>query len=379
MKKIGFALPFVIILLTVLLAQDIRKDYARRFAYRGHYIMERLSLYLAALEVIGRHPLSGVGPGNFLTAYPRNEKYKVNTANPNYVLTHVHNDFLEIWAEYGLLTFLAFTVFLVLFAQRWAKRFKTAEKTEEQAILLMIFCALNGYLFYSLLDVGGRYISSVFYFWLVTGIGYLYLKDKPDKEESLSISNRLSRNKFWVSGAAMIILLIFGLACKKILANCLSDVYIDKAYAFAVQADYDNSFEYLGGAITANPKSVEAYYQRAFVFFSQKRIDAAIADYEKVNELSRDYVNVHFNMASCFYRKKDWPRALHEALISHRLFPDYVPGMMLLAYGCYQTGQFEQAEKYCSAVLQRYKGHKAALKLRQQLEGINKKEEKLWQ
>jgi hypothetical protein len=53
--------------------------------------------------------------------------------------------------------------------------------------------------------------------------------------------------------------------------------------------------------------------------------------------------------------------------------------MMLMAYAYFQKGQFEESSGYCNAVLQRYKGHKAALKLRQQLEGINKKEEKLWQ
>jgi len=376
LKKLGFAVPLALILLIVFLAQDIRKDYARRIKYRGHYIMERVSLYLAAAEVIARHPLFGVGPGNFLTAYPRNEKYRVNTANPNYVLTHVHNDFLEIWAEYGLFTFLAFTGFLCFFAQKWARRFKASRETEEQAVLLMIFCALNGYLFYSLLDVGGRYISSVFYFWSVTGIGYIYLEDKAD---FVSISNILSRNKFMVSGAALIILLIFGLAYKKILANYLSDVYINKAYASSVQGNYDNSFEYLEVAVSANPKSVEAYYQRGFVFFSQNRIDAAINDYKKVNEMSRDYVNVNFNIASCFYKKKDWDAAIREAEISHRLFPDYVPTIMLLAYGCYQAGKFEKASEYCDSVLQRYKGHKPALKLRQQLEVINKKEEKKWQ
>jgi TolA-binding protein len=82
------------------------------------------------------------------------------------------------------------------------------------------------------------------------------------------------------------------------------------------------------------------------------------------------YVNVDFNLASCFYKKGDWEKAIHHAKISHKRFPDYLAGMMLLAYAHYQMGQHQKAVAICDQVLKRYKGHHAALSLRKKIKSF---------
>jgi tetratricopeptide (TPR) repeat protein len=333
--------------------------------------------YLAAAEVIGRHPFFGTGPGNFPLAYPHNNIYKVKTENPNDVLTHVHNDFLEIWAEYGLFSFLAYLGVLAVFMYKWGKAFKRAEEPERQAALILLFCAIAGYICYSLMTVAGRYMSSVFYFWLVMGIGYIYLKDTQGTEKSVLIPNPLRKNRkiLWVIGVGII--LIFGLTCKKILANYVSDVYMNKAYRLASQGNYDSALKYLNTAIALYPESVEGYYQRGFVYFSKRMPDRAFADYEKVSNMAPNYVNVNLNMASCFYQKQDWPNTIRMAEASYRLFPDYLPNLMTLAYCYYYMGKSQTSRMYYERIPERYQDLPQVLKLRQKLENIlNKKEEK---
>jgi tetratricopeptide (TPR) repeat protein len=332
--------------------------------------------YLAAAEVIGRHPFFGTGPGNFPLAYPHNNIYKVKTEDPNDVLTHVHNDFLEIWAEYGLFSFLAYLGVLAVFIYEWGKAFKRAEEPRRQAALILFFCALAGYICYSLMTVAGRYMSSVFYFWLVMGIGYLYLKDTQDTEKSVLLTNPLKKNRkiLWVIGVGII--LIFGLACKKILANYVSDVYMNKAYRLVSQKNYNSALKCLNTAIALYPKSVEAYYQRGFVYFSKGLPDRAIEDYETVIQMAPNYVNVYLNTASCFYRKKDLANAVRTASISYRLFPDYLPNLMTLAYCYYYMGKPQTSRMYYERIPERYKDLPQVLQLRQKLEKIfNKKEE----
>ncbi len=365
LKKASFCIPLVLMLMIVFLSQDIQKDYSRRIKRSEYHIMQRLSFYQAAAEIITRHPFFGVGPGNFAVSYQENEKYKVKTYNPNDVLNHVHNDFLEIWAEYGLFSLLAYIGILSAFFHEWAKGFKKACKPDHQLGFVLIFCSLTGYLFYSLLTVAGRYMSSVFYFWLIMGIGYLYIRDA--QNEFVSVPNRLKQNKRIAGIVTVFFLLIFGVGCKKILANYISDVYMSRGYDLASRGNYDESLKYLDSAVRLQTKAVEAYYQRGFVYFSKNRIDEAIGDYNKVNEMAPNYVNVNFNLASCFYKKRDWEKAIRMAEISHRRFPDYLPGMMLLAYAYYHKGQFQKAVTYCDQVLKRYKGHKAALSLRKKL------------
>ncbi|MDM8549849.1 tetratricopeptide repeat protein, partial [Desulfobacterales bacterium HSG2] len=358
------------------LSQDIRKDYTKRLRLRDHYIRQRVSYYQAASEIIKKHPFFGVGPGNFAVSYRQNEKYKINTYNPNYVLNHVHNDFLEIWVEYGLFSLLAYLGIVSVFFYEWAKGFKNSDEPNQQMVFILIFCSLSGYLFYSLLTVAGRYTSSVFYFWVVMGIGYLYfIKEAQDEDKSILILNRLKGNKKISFAVAMAILLIFGATGKKILAHYVSDVYMSKAYGFASRGNYDEALKLLNHAIRLQDKSVEAYYQRGFVHFSENRIDRAIEDYDKVIEMAPNYVNVDFNLAACFYKKKDWINTIRLANISHRLFPDYLPNMMMLAYSYHNMGKHQKSLTYCDLILKRYKGHQPALKFRQKLEGILKQKE----
>jgi len=372
-----FAIPFALLLAIVFLSKDIQKDYAKRFRYFDYYAMQRIVWYQAAAEVIEREPFWGVGPGNFAISYSQNETYKVKTTNPNSVLNHVHNDFLEIWAEYGLPTLLAYLGVLLLFLHKWIRAFRQADTRIHQVRLILILCALSGYVLYSTLTVAGRYMSSVFYFWLVMGIGHLCIRDdEADGDPLISVSNTLRGNRKISAFIIVMMILIFGIACKKILANYISDVYICRAYGFAVRARNDKALKYLDSAIELQPASVEAYYQRGFVHFSKKQTDQAIADYERVSQMAPHYVNVDFNLASCFYREKDWKNAIRMASISHRLFPDYLAGMMTLAYAHHYNGQHQKSLSYCELILKRYKGHKPALQLRQKLEEIlNKKEE----
>jgi len=360
----------------VLLSRDIREDYLKRLRHRSHYIDQRLTLYQAAAEVVGRHPLLGVGPGNFGVSYPENEKYKVNTHAPSQIVNHVHNDILEIWAEYGLFTLLAYLGILLLFARKWLTRFRDAGEPGEQTRLILICCSLTGYLSYSQLTVASRYVSSVFYFWLVMGIAYLYLGETSDKA-FFSVSNRLKLNrKVAFAVFFMAAILIFGPVYKKTLANYFADVYTGRAYGFAIQGDHDKALEYLNRAVASQSDAVEAYYQRGFAHFAKNQLDKALDDYRKVNDLVPNYVNVNFNLASCFYKKGNWPETIRMAGVSHRLFPDYLPPVMLLAYAHYHMGQFEKSLFYCDLVLKRYQGHKPALNLRQKLEKkFNKKEE----
>jgi hypothetical protein len=65
------------------------------------------------------------------------------------------------------------------------------------------------------------------------------------------------------------------------------------------------------------------------------------------------------------------------ASISYRLFPDYLPNLMTLAYCYYYMGEPQTSVVYYERIPERYKDHPMVLKLRQKLEKIlNKKEEK---
>ncbi len=73
----------------------------------------RLELWRSALAMIREHPLFGVGPGNFQTAYRTRYILPTAWAEPN--LEHPHNIYLDFWTRLGLPGVLAGIVVQIAF------------------------------------------------------------------------------------------------------------------------------------------------------------------------------------------------------------------------------------------------------------------------
>ncbi len=69
---------------------------------------DRLLVWESAFHMIEDHPIVGVGPGNFREVY--NEGYKEPTVTQDMV--HTHNNFIQTFAEAGVIGFAGFCYFL---------------------------------------------------------------------------------------------------------------------------------------------------------------------------------------------------------------------------------------------------------------------------
>lgn len=76
----------------------------------GHSIFQRFEYYKAALFIIERHILFGVGQGNVKVAY--SEAYKLTSPNLDEKVQHaVHNQFLSYWITAGIAAILCFILY----------------------------------------------------------------------------------------------------------------------------------------------------------------------------------------------------------------------------------------------------------------------------
>ena len=77
----------------------------------------RISIWQAAIGMIDRFPLTGVGPFAFSKVYPL-----VRLPDGDPTAFHAHSLYLTIWAEMGVLGLLAFCWVLVAVAREWYRR-----------------------------------------------------------------------------------------------------------------------------------------------------------------------------------------------------------------------------------------------------------------
>jgi tetratricopeptide (TPR) repeat protein len=104
----------------------------------------RLDYWRGAVAIVKDHPWIGTGPGTFGSIYP---KYKTASTEE---ARAVHNNFLQIWSDSGVL---AFVTFALLWAVGVRDAFRLARQRRGDAASLAICGALAGWTMHGLVDI----------------------------------------------------------------------------------------------------------------------------------------------------------------------------------------------------------------------------------
>lgn len=73
--------------------------------------LDRLRMLEAGVEIIKDYPVLGVGPANIKEVYPLYRKHDA----PRFRIPHLHNNFVQLWAERGILAVVAYVMLIALF------------------------------------------------------------------------------------------------------------------------------------------------------------------------------------------------------------------------------------------------------------------------
>jgi len=128
----------------------------------------RLLIWRSALDLIGQHPLLGVGLGNFEFAYPEVRSVEEWRLSRRDVVDDAHNEYVHLTAETGLLGLAAFLWFLGRAARSARKVLGTPEGREEA---LPLVAGLAGLLLYAGFGFPFKDPTSGAYWWMF--LGYL--------------------------------------------------------------------------------------------------------------------------------------------------------------------------------------------------------------
>ena len=127
----------------------------------------RFFQYSSALEYISSDPIMGCGVGNWkLASLP----YESDFSNDLYVSYHVHNDFLEIMAETGLIGGGLFLFLFVFCFYHGIKRYFKEQSTQDRILLSTILMALGCYVVDAFLNFPLERPVMQFYFALLLAL-----------------------------------------------------------------------------------------------------------------------------------------------------------------------------------------------------------------
>lgn len=158
----------------------------RLFAARP--VMGRMYFYVAAARMIAQHPVLGVGYGNFGAEFwdyaaqlqdprenPGNEVFAYILEDLGGIRPdQVHNEYLQIAAETGVLGLGAFFLLLVVFFRGLCRDYGVGRSLRERLLIASMGGAVGFLLIDCLFSFPLRLPCSALVFWLVMGVGSRY-------------------------------------------------------------------------------------------------------------------------------------------------------------------------------------------------------------
>ena len=276
---------------------------------------QRLRYYKGAIESIAENPFLGIGTGNWEIVGTKKDWKGMQGYTVPY---HVHNDFLEITAESGLLGGILyfFVIFYIVF-KLFKKLLIKVRNNENFLIDLVLITSISAYLFDALINFpSARPIQQINLF-LILSYSILYLKEDIGEFKIryhqpviifiiflLPLSLYSSLRLYQSSVQQKIVLYLYN----------TGQTEIDKDFIDNIELDYPNL------ATTSVPlKAFKAYF-----YLKNNYIEESI---ELFNEASRHNPYVYFSegwKSMAFYQLGQMDSARYSAQIAYNKIPNNV-------------------------------------------------------
>jgi O-antigen ligase len=124
-------------------------------------LSKRVTMIRGATQIFLRHPIAGCGLGSLVAVYPRFE-----TLYDGLIVDHVHNDYMELFAEMGILGALCGGTFLWILYRDARKCYGAEQGHFSRSIHTAAITALCGLLLHSLVDFNLHIPSNALLFLL---------------------------------------------------------------------------------------------------------------------------------------------------------------------------------------------------------------------
>ena len=256
-------------------------------------------IWKGALEMLGKRPVWGVGPGAFAAAFPsyRPTALALDQAPVGPGIAHAQNWVLEWAAETGILGWLLLAAFWFYILAQWWRLYRANAVSKPLAV--GIFAAMAGVAACNLLDANS-YLPS-------TRIPLLFLAAFP-----VALSHRFFRMegfpirlREWDLSWARIYLLPVLALIGALTLHQVEDAFqrqgaqveLKKASDFLQAGKWDESLAFDDKALELDPPNLVALYSRGCAYFDRSLPgdgEKALADFNAVEQIIPDYQQVHF-------------------------------------------------------------------------------------
>ena len=162
--RVVWLLPLTVLGLGLAVGLDALKQNFESFSESTE---NRLGIYADSLQLIGDHPVLGVGPGMYRWRF---RPYQ--TSHHEFRYDHAHNDYLETAADWGAPTAILFWIFVVWRFTCACRRFLASDDPWRQGLAFGCAGAIFSILIHSLVDFNLQIPANLAIFCAILGLAW---------------------------------------------------------------------------------------------------------------------------------------------------------------------------------------------------------------
>ena len=293
-KRLHIIISIALLLLLVISSYFVFKT------IRPQTVTFRARIYKADAEYIKHNWLAGSGLGTFVREFPQYRLSDYKLIGQEDIISHAHNEFIEIWAETGIIGLALFIIFLIALFGQYKRNLKSNNKYFIYAIAFSLILLL----IHNLFSITMRIPPILIYFFILAGLlSANYSNDAEKKSKSV--------NKY--------LLILFVLA----LLVCIFQQYrnVQGLKHFSRSEEYlaSKDSNLLTGAILEAkkahkyiPNNTDFLYYQGLLYTFHDEYAKALQAYDRLEQISPYYPQLHFWKGYVLSLKGDWNSALDE-------------------------------------------------------------------
>jgi O-antigen ligase len=346
-KAVPFALLLFLMAAGVLSYLGKGKNYVdalNPLTYKGSSSgTERLFVWYKTFELIKEAPMQGQGSGNWKVEFPRNNisgGYRLQ--EKDILFTRVHNDFLEVWSEVGILGLL---LYLGMFIYAiWLLGRRIRKKGFEKGELILIATLLS-------------YMIIAFFSFPKERIEHqvvlaLFLAIIVSKSAIYEYSWQLGamQRKMGMALLGSLLLVNIPLAYYRTKAELCSEQIIINLKKEDLKSLRENAQKGHSIWSSLNTITMPFKFYEGLSYYNEAQYEKAATPFKLAYELNPYNFNVLNNYGSTLVKIQKYEQAIPLYLKALEINPKFEEGMFNLSYAYYQIKEYQRALEWVEKV-----------------------------
>lgn len=345
-------------------------------------VKSRILIWKTTLKMSKDHFLTGIGPGNFQIIYPLYAGKQKDSLLPTTInIRNVHNDYLEVLVETGIIGLLLFLWFLCI----PFSLYKNISKGKEKILFIGVLTSILAMYINALFSFPFKRVPTLYIFWTSFGI----LSILANKKE------KIYRKKIYLWNFILFIIyfassfLFFHYAVmanfyfkktmevkekvrkKQMVEKCVkhfpysiefnffagnvllynvedlnkalyyylktislspyySAVYNNLGILYYKKGDFEKAEEAYLKAIKFNPNRAESYNNLGSLYLEKGKIKGALNCFKKCISIKKDFYLAYFNLGVAYYMMEKYKLSENYFKKAIKLKPDFKPALNYL-------------------------------------------------